>query len=52
MDSAPSHDPAQELLNAPPRVLLVMSIAYALSGPLQAAWKRYRRRGSRPENDG
>ena len=23
MDSAPSHDPAQELLNAPPRVLLV-----------------------------
>jgi CDP-diacylglycerol--serine O-phosphatidyltransferase len=28
----------------PPRVLLAMAIAYALSGPVQALWKRYRRR--------
>ena len=26
----------------PPRVLLAMSIVYALSGPIQALWKRYR----------
>jgi len=32
------------MLADPPRVLLVMSIGYALSGPLQAGWKRYRRR--------
>jgi len=35
------------LMADPPRVLLVMSIAYALSGPLQTLWKRYRKRGSR-----
>ncbi len=40
------------LLADPPRVLLVMSIAYALSGPLQAAWKRYGSRRKRSGSDG
>lgn len=32
------------LMADPPRVLLVMSLAYALSGPVQTIWKRYRSR--------
>ncbi|MEZ5549829.1 MAG: CDP-diacylglycerol--serine O-phosphatidyltransferase [Pseudomonadales bacterium] len=31
----------------PPRVLLVLSVAYALSGPLQHAWRRHRKRKQR-----
>lgn len=36
----------------PPRVLLAMSILYALSGPVETLWKRYRPRGAVSESDG
>jgi CDP-diacylglycerol--serine O-phosphatidyltransferase len=32
------------MLLDPPRVLLLMAIGYALSGPLQAGWKQYQKR--------
>ena len=34
------------LLADPPRVLLLLSVAYALSGPLQALWKWWHGRRS------
>jgi len=39
------------LMADPPRVLLFMSLAYALSGPVQTFWRRYRNRGAATSDD-